>query len=93
MGFWNEIPPSLFDDMKPHEVTARELQTHLVDGYDFYRMKIYEILLNDDDDDEAELARMYGGAEAVGGIYLYFFGGKAMLGLEQMIEKKIEESE
>lgn len=91
MGFWNEIPSSLFDDMKPHEVTARELQTHLVELYDAYRVALFE--LYDDPDREMEFMKIIGGEEVVGALYLYFFGGKAMLELEQMIEKRIEESE
>lgn len=91
MGFWNEIPPSLFDDMKPHEVTARELQTHLVELY--YMYKVTALELYDDPDLEMEFMQTTGMIGAVGALYLYFFGGKAMLELEQMIEKRIEESE
>ena len=93
MGFWSEIPNGLFDDMKPREITAKELQRQLVDMYDFYNVHAYEMReAHEEDgfDDEVayRIGHMEGGAEAIGALYLYFFGGRAMLELDQMIEEK-----
>lgn len=100
MEFWNQIPPDKFDDMKPHEITARELQTQLVDLYDFLSIKNREILdtVNGDSyklDSEGsyEFGRADGGLEILSGLYIYFFGGRAMLELDQMMEKKLKGAE
>lgn len=95
MGFWSEIPNNLFDDMKPREITAKELQRQLIDMYDFYRVHAHEVREKDemDGEDAYRLGILEGGAEGVSALYLYFFGGRAMLELDQMIEAKIYEVE
>jgi len=97
MAFWNQIPPELFDDMKPHEITARELQTQLVDLYDFLSIRSREILDTVDGDPymldadgSYEFGRADGGLEILSGLYIYFFGGRAMLELDQMMEQKLK---
>lgn len=83
--------------MKPHEITARELQIQLVDLYDFLSIKSREILdtVNGDPnaldaDGSYEFGRADGGLEILSGLYIYFFGGRAMLELDQLMEKKLK---
>lgn len=98
MEFWDQIPLNKFDDMKPHEIAPRELQTQLVDLYDFLSIRSREILDTVDGDpykldaeESYEFGRADGGLEILSGLYIYFFGGRAMLELEQMMEQKLKE--
>ena len=90
--FWNSIPDNLFDDMKPREVTAVELQKQIVETYDWYRLTAYSIEMDDEVVEERSLrwAECNGAAEALSAIYLYFFGGRAMLELDRIVVERMQ---
>lgn len=100
MGLLTDVPDELYDDMRPREVSARALQKQLIDMYDFYYTHAFALEQQYSGEPETmtesdayHIAKFDGGVEAVGGLYLYFFGGRAMLELDRLMELKIESAE
>lgn len=90
MGFWNEIPAYVFQNMKPEITSLEQLKEVLESDHRWYLSHIHEKEAMLGDETDAELEQWYGGDKVVCGIYLLLYGGQEMLKLDQMIEAEEE---